>query len=214
MITRSELPIASPCHVDFASMTRKDAMRRFCGDCKKHVHDLTRMTEAEAKELLATREAASLCVRYLADDRGQVVFLPDVPSSQLNPRKRARLATLAAAAVVAAVAPGCSTTPMMMGDIAGPPGTAAYEGPQTSWEIARGETRVSILSVRGTFRIDDGAAAASIASPVVSGVCQGDAAGCGEVKAMVEGATTPAELVDQLQRAGFVVVQRMERAAI
>ncbi len=94
----NDVPIESPCDADFSSMTRKEATRRFCGSCKKHVNDLSHMTETEARTLLAAPVTEGLCIRYLADERGQLHFLPDVPVSTLTRFRRAALA----AAVLAA----------------------------------------------------------------------------------------------------------------
>jgi hypothetical protein len=110
-----EVPIESPCHVDWSSMTKREASKRFCGDCKKHVHDLSSMTEVEARALLESAETEGLCVRTFTDARGELVFKerefggrpppsgafgarefkPDVPASRL---RRAAVAALALAA--------------------------------------------------------------------------------------------------------------------
>lgn len=52
------------------------AQRRFCDKCDKHVHNLSEMTEREARALLERAEGASLCVRYRVRTDGNVRFRP------------------------------------------------------------------------------------------------------------------------------------------
>jgi len=109
---RADLPIPTPCHEDWDTMTVV-GKTLFCAACKKHVHDLTRMTEAEAREVLARRGAEELCVRYLHDAYGDLVFRmvapPLVPPSRLAGAKRA-LALGASIAGVSAIA-ACASAP-------------------------------------------------------------------------------------------------------
>ena len=44
---KSDIAIPVPCTVDWQKMTPADK-GRFCGDCKKVVRDLSKMSEAEA----------------------------------------------------------------------------------------------------------------------------------------------------------------------
>ena len=92
------MTIEAPCGVSWSAMSEREATRRFCGACQKHVHDLSRMTESEARDLLASPTTEGHCVRYFADERGQLVFLPDVPVSRLTRARRAALAAVALAA--------------------------------------------------------------------------------------------------------------------
>ena len=71
---RDDIRIESPCGMDWAGMKPADAKRRFCDTCKMHVHDLSSMTRGEAKALLASAETEGLCIRYLYDQHGDVVF--------------------------------------------------------------------------------------------------------------------------------------------
>lgn len=71
---REEIRIETPCGMDWAGMKPADAKKRFCNTCKMHVHDLSSMTRREAKALLASTETEGLCVRYLYDRHGDVVF--------------------------------------------------------------------------------------------------------------------------------------------
>jgi len=64
---------------------------RFCGACQKTVHDLSAMSEDDAKALL--RDGEDICVSYLSDRSGEVRFRPQpiVPVSRLL--RRASVAT-------------------------------------------------------------------------------------------------------------------------
>ena len=70
---RANIPLAFPCGADFSAMPEVDR-GRLCAACRTVVHDLSAMNEAEARAVLAQRETARLCVRYLYDVGGRVVF--------------------------------------------------------------------------------------------------------------------------------------------
>ena len=148
---KTDLPIAAPCHAEWNAMKRGDKSR-FCGECKKTVHDLTKLTRHEAKALLASLEWSGgdegLCVRYLHDELGHVAFVDtfrdrSVPPSALL-RKVAKVAVATALLAVPMsltacmgamerpsppVAPSTVAPDPTQGDAgqgdAGPPSTAA-----------------------------------------------------------------------------------------
>src|SRR4051812_34576478 len=89
-----ELPIKSPCDADWTTMNPRKT-GRFCGDCKKVVHDLSSMREADARKRVAAAPEG-LCIRYLHDEHGNIWFKDTSlvsPGSLL--RKGASLAALA-----------------------------------------------------------------------------------------------------------------------
>lgn len=100
---RTDLEIASPCTQDWNTMTA-EGKKRFCDACKKHVQDLSQMSETEAQAVLAAPPAEGLCVRYLYDAFGNVLFdMVDtrvVPASRLVRAKQ----TLAKGAAMAGLA--------------------------------------------------------------------------------------------------------------
>lgn len=118
---KDSLPIAKPCHVDFDAMTRGDKSR-FCGACKKHVHELTKLTESEARTLLAAPSAEGLCVRYVHDDLGHVVFRDSfrdrpIPASTLIRAKRVLQTALVALPLsLTACMGGAQPRPALMGE--------------------------------------------------------------------------------------------------
>src|SRR5215472_3225972 len=97
-MNRSDVPIASPCSADWSTMTLADR-GRFCGACRKVVRELRQMTEAEARALLSSPPTEGLCVRYVHDATGEILFRRDavMPAATLVRR--------AAAAVALAVLP-------------------------------------------------------------------------------------------------------------
>ena len=64
---RDEAPIRTPCSADWDAMTGDEA-RRFCSLCDKHVHNLSAMTEADARGVVAQKD---VCVRYTVNPRTQ-----------------------------------------------------------------------------------------------------------------------------------------------
>ncbi len=86
---RDDVPLAFPCGADFASMPEV-ARGRMCAECQTVVHDLSSMKEDEAREALASRKTARLCVRYLYDPSGRVVFGGDAAGAVVIPESRLR----------------------------------------------------------------------------------------------------------------------------
>ncbi len=96
---RSDLPIASPCSKDWDTMTAA-GRKRFCSDCKKHVHDMSCMSRSEAGAFLREHAGQHVCVRYAHDSAGNLLFAPAelIATSSLMSAVRG----LAAAAAVSA----------------------------------------------------------------------------------------------------------------
>jgi len=117
-----DIPIPTPCGADWTAMKPGDRMR-FCDACKKHVHDLSAMKEDEARRVLASPPLEGLCVRFLYDRHGDLVFRREaIPSGALVRAKRAALYALAAALPLSLTA--CMGAPVMpppmMGAVACP----------------------------------------------------------------------------------------------
>jgi hypothetical protein len=101
-MNKREIAIPLPCTVDWRKMTPRDG-GRFCGDCKKVVRDLSKMTEEEARALLRTPPREGLCVRLVHDARGQI-FFAGMQTSNLVPASLLRRAKRAAVQACAAIA--------------------------------------------------------------------------------------------------------------
>lgn len=133
-MNRNDLPIATPCHADWTTMTLADK-GRFCGACKKVVRELAQMTEAEARALLASPPTEGLCVRYVHDTTGEIVFRRTdvVPAASLARFGRRAAVALAAASLPLALA-GCMGAPATMGSPVPPenPTMGAVAAPPTT----------------------------------------------------------------------------------
>ena len=58
------LTIQEPCSLRWEQL-EGDGSRRFCGQCARHVHDLSAMTAPEAEALLEASRGERLCVTYV-----------------------------------------------------------------------------------------------------------------------------------------------------
>ena len=85
---------------------------RFCGSCRKVVRELARMSEREARALLASPPTEGLCVRYIHDASGEILFRPSgiIPLARLA--RRAAAVALAVALPMSAAACATHTTAM------------------------------------------------------------------------------------------------------
>lgn len=92
--TEPLLRVRVPCSEDWSAM-EEDGRGRFCNLCNMHVHDVSRMTEHEARELLAAR-TSRVCVRFLSDAEGNVLYgAPEpgfVPLANVRASSRRRVA--------------------------------------------------------------------------------------------------------------------------
>ncbi len=115
---KREIRIATPCEVDWESMTPADK-GRFCGECKKVVRNLSQMSEREALQMLTEENNGQLCVRFLYDKHGKVFFAGDrqrlIPATLLSKTKRA---ALAAAAIAVPLALNACNLPEALSDFA------------------------------------------------------------------------------------------------
>ena len=104
------IEVASPCTQDWNKMAG-DEKRRFCGECRLHVHDLSAMTRDEAESLLRTAEDR-VCVRFYRRPDGRVLT-KDCVTARDRIRRRVRRLRVAAAALLAFLAPfvgGCGAS--------------------------------------------------------------------------------------------------------
>lgn len=94
------LSIASPCPVEWASMSGNDRTRH-CSGCKQSVYNLSQLTRVEAEELIRTTEGR-LCARLFRRADG-TVMTADCPVGSMR-LARKRLAALVSAIVIFCVA--------------------------------------------------------------------------------------------------------------
>ena len=91
------LKVASPCSMAWNEMYGDDR-KRFCGECRLNVYDLSGMTRQEAENLLVTSEGR-LCVRYYKRSDG-TVLTKDCPVGWAKVRQRLSVYTTAAFAML------------------------------------------------------------------------------------------------------------------
>ena len=130
------LRIATPCTASWDLMTG-DARRRFCGQCRLHVYDVSELTRGEAETLLRKGEGR-VCMRLHRRADGRIVT-KDCGRVRAAIERRIRWVRAAAASVMALLgfagcsrddrapeprAPGTVATPPerpLMGDVCAPP---------------------------------------------------------------------------------------------
>ena len=99
----ADIQIPEPCHEDWDAMTPLQRGRH-CDTCRQTVHDLSTMTEREAKTLLNSGE--DVCISYRENDDGSVKLRPApvVPLAALT-RRLPRVAAAGLSIALAACAP-------------------------------------------------------------------------------------------------------------
>ena len=93
--------VASPCSARWADMTG-DERARFCGQCLKHVYNLSEMTAEAASSLIREKEG-KLCVRFYQRADGTVLTADCPVGAAAVWRRVKRLAAAAVALLVSAV---------------------------------------------------------------------------------------------------------------
>ena len=91
-ISLDVIQIKQPCSADWDAMPG-DAARRYCGDCRLHVHDLSAMRRRDAERLIAEAGRQRVCALVRRDDDGRVLTREGV-RRQRRRAARARLATV------------------------------------------------------------------------------------------------------------------------
>jgi hypothetical protein len=87
-------------------MSQDGDAQRFCGVCVKNVHDLSALTEPQARAVLADESTKGrMCVRYKADRDGNIKFKAETVTATSLWRM-----TLAAAGMTLALLTGCTDT--------------------------------------------------------------------------------------------------------
>lgn len=93
----NNIKIASPCPADWNAMIG-DERKRYCGDCKLNVYNLSGMTQAEAQNLLINSEGR-LCVRFYRRADG-TVLTKDCPVGWAKLKNRTKVFVTAAASLL------------------------------------------------------------------------------------------------------------------
>lgn len=91
------LKIASPCSADWNAMEGNER-KRFCGECKLNVYNLSGMTSYDAENLLRNSEGR-LCVRYFQRPDG-TVLTKDCPVGWARIKRRMSITAAAVCTVL------------------------------------------------------------------------------------------------------------------
>jgi hypothetical protein len=102
--------IASPCSADWKEMFG-DARKRFCGDCKLNVYNLSDMTRTEAENFLIAAEGRT-CVRFYRRQDGSVLT-KDCPVGWQAIKRRVSKAATAVFSMFAGLTGGLIATSLV-----------------------------------------------------------------------------------------------------
>src|SRR5436190_15831410 len=99
------LKVEGPCGVPWERMSGSPLVRN-CSECDRQVHNLSRMTEAQASALLLRSGSQGLCVRFKHD--GEEVLFEPARAQPTTPSVRPAANIVAAVAISVAA---CSPAP-------------------------------------------------------------------------------------------------------
>lgn len=137
----NNLKIASPCSQDWNQMIGTER-KRYCGECKLNVYNLSGMARAEAENLIVDSEGR-LCVRFYKRADG-TVLTKDCPVGWRALKRRVSRISTAVASLVFGVAGGLGLNqffsaieePVVMGRI------PVYKNPPVEIVPAMGEIEI------------------------------------------------------------------------
>jgi hypothetical protein len=93
----NNIKIASPCSMNWEEMYGNER-KRFCGDCKLNVYNLSGMTRDEAENLIMNTEGR-LCVRFYTRADGSILT-QDCPVGWAKVKQRAQMVATAVFSLV------------------------------------------------------------------------------------------------------------------
>jgi hypothetical protein len=107
----SDLELSRPCPIDLDDLgVDRSQPQVFCAHCQATVTDISKMREAEAAAFVAERRGSGVCISYLRDAAGNVLFADSprprpapalVPAARLIRPKLRRAAAIAALSLAA-----------------------------------------------------------------------------------------------------------------
>lgn len=137
----NNIKVASPCPANWDAMYG-DERRRFCGECKLNVYNLSGMTREEAEQLVTNHEGR-LCVRFYRRADGTVIT-QDCPVGWAKIKQRTRAAVTAAASLVMALFTG-----VLVSDFFSERKPAATMG-----DMAPVERTMGVIAVQGNVTVE------------------------------------------------------------
>jgi hypothetical protein len=93
----NDIKVASPCSMNWEEMYGNER-KRFCGDCKLNVYNLSGMTRDEAENLIMNTEGR-LCVKFYTRADGSILT-QDCPVGWAKVKQRARMVATAVFSLV------------------------------------------------------------------------------------------------------------------
>lgn len=106
MIPLTQIQVETPCHADWNGMAGDD-QRRFCPQCRKHVHHLSMLSRPEAEALLAQTDG-QVCVRFRPGPDGTPLTRDDLTRFAQPTGRRLSAAVWLLAAALAGLSSGCA----------------------------------------------------------------------------------------------------------
>ncbi len=108
------IKVASPCSADWNEMFGNER-KRFCGECKLNVYNLSGMTRYDAENLLVVSEG-SLCVRYFQRSDG-TILTADCPVGWAKVKQRLSVCATAAFSMLLALLGSLATVTFLSRNI-------------------------------------------------------------------------------------------------
>ncbi len=102
----TNIKVASPCSANWDEMFGNER-KRFCGECKLNVYNLSGMTKYDAENLLAVSEGG-LCVRYFQRSDG-TILTADCPVGWAKIKQRLSVCATAAFSLLLTLLGGIAT---------------------------------------------------------------------------------------------------------
>jgi len=143
----NQIQIATPCHADWESMTG-DERKRFCGDCKLNVYNVSSMSTKDAAQLIRDSEGGA-CLRLYRRNDGTIIT-DNCPVGLRNLRNRVMAKTAAVTALFAFLGFASSAQAqgqIMMGAVA--PTNVCKQAEPVSAVIAPWLVSASVISSLG-----------------------------------------------------------------
>ncbi|HMQ03060.1 MAG TPA: hypothetical protein PKD26_04020 [Pyrinomonadaceae bacterium] len=110
----NNLKIASPCSANWEEMFGNER-KRFCGECKLNVYNLSGMTRFDAENLLAASEGR-ICVRYF-QRRDGTILTADCPVGWARVKQRMSVAATAAFSMIFAFISSLATVSLLRASV-------------------------------------------------------------------------------------------------
>ena len=154
----NNIRIASPCSADWEQMYGDDR-KRFCGDCKLNVYNLSGMSREEAEALIMNAEDR-LCVRFYKRRDGSVIT-EDCPVGWARVKQRTRVFATAAFSMLMALLSGVfivslfskAKTTTMMGEMSVPITTSTPQHTMGAVSV-QPKPKDDVDQIMGKMRID------------------------------------------------------------